>query len=327
MPLVWSCLHEAALTLLGARVKVQSLKSLVIEAAAVCAALLFCLLILAGLANGSYVGALIALLGALYCFPRTHRALVERSDYEMTGRGALIVGGALLVASLAFTGVAIYQEALRANAEAERIADITAKKAAAQEARNQRFLTNKASELQQARTSLAAMDDKPARQLLTEVRLEDVELKALAREVDAFDVRRQLKDESDLPMSRQVALYNSLAQLEPSNREVVDKAAKLSAAFERSQKEAKAAEARAKQIEAQFSSWDGSHRNVVRAVQERMNDPDSFKHVKTRYKETPTGLIVFMTYRGTNKFGGVVTGTVMATVDKTGDVLTLANVD
>jgi hypothetical protein len=74
---------------------------------------------------------------------------------------------------------------------------------------------------------------------------------------------------------------------------------------------------------AQFSQWDGSHRKVEAAIKARMNDPDSYKHVETRFTETPTGAIIFTKFRGTNGFGGVITTTAVATVDHDGEVLTL----
>lgn len=53
-----------------------------------------------------------------------------------------------------------------------------------------------------------------------------------------------------------------------------------------------------------ISSWDGSHMGIVVAVQQSMNDPDSFEHVKTTYGEHKKGgFIVSMAYRGNNSFG------------------------
>ena len=81
-----------------------------------------------------------------------------------------------------------------------------------------------------------------------------------------------------------------------------------------------------RQIENQFSSWDGSHRKVERAIKENMNDPDSYKHVSTTYQRTNTGLVVLTTYRGKNAFGGVVTGTARAITDENGNVVSLKSI-
>ena len=67
-------------------------------------------------------------------------------------------------------------------------------------------------------------------------------------------------------------------------------------------------------IKSQFSSWDGSHRLLVKMVKNAMNDPDSFDHDKTTYHRLPddAGIQVSMIYRGKNAFGGVVRESITA---------------
>lgn len=73
--------------------------------------------------------------------------------------------------------------------------------------------------------------------------------------------------------------------------------------------------ARRELIENQFSGWDGSHRSVVKKIKDGMNDPDSYQHVETRYVDMGDYLRVTTSFRGKNKFGGVVKNTVFAKVD------------
>lgn len=54
-----------------------------------------------------------------------------------------------------------------------------------------------------------------------------------------------------------------------------------------------------------------------------MNDPDNFEHVKTLYKDDGNVIIVYMTYRGRNAFGGVVINTVNCTSDIEGKILSI----
>lgn len=70
-------------------------------------------------------------------------------------------------------------------------------------------------------------------------------------------------------------------------------------------------------VQAQFSAWDGSHTALKNAVKENMNDPKSFKHVETTYshKGNMEGIDVYMKFRGTNAFGGVVTNVMHGSVD------------
>jgi len=67
-------------------------------------------------------------------------------------------------------------------------------------------------------------------------------------------------------------------------------------------------------IDSQFSAWDGSCKPLVALVKKNMNDDGSFEHVETTYKDSGQGIgfTVYMTYRGTNKFGGVVKNSVIA---------------
>lgn len=80
---------------------------------------------------------------------------------------------------------------------------------------------------------------------------------------------------------------------------------------------------RADRIKSQFSAWDGSHRALVSAVKEQMNDPGSFEHVETRYVDKSDHLLVIMRFRGRNGFGGVVTQTVSAKIDMSGNIIHL----
>lgn len=66
-----------------------------------------------------------------------------------------------------------------------------------------------------------------------------------------------------------------------------------------------------------LSSWDGSHRVVVKYVEERLRDPDSFEHIETRI--TPVNEngehMLIMKYRAKNGFGGMSVGAAMATIE------------
>jgi hypothetical protein len=65
-----------------------------------------------------------------------------------------------------------------------------------------------------------------------------------------------------------------------------------------------------------LSSWDGSHKGVVKWVKRNLRDPDSYKHVETRI--TPVkdvAHVLVMEYRARNGFGGYTSGGVIAEVD------------
>lgn len=79
--------------------------------------------------------------------------------------------------------------------------------------------------------------------------------------------------------------------------------------------------ARKKLIEQQFSSWDGSHKVLKKAVKQTMHNPDSFKHVETFYNDFGDRIRVTMRYRGTNAFGAVVLQQVKAEFDLQGNFI------
>lgn len=72
-------------------------------------------------------------------------------------------------------------------------------------------------------------------------------------------------------------------------------------------------------VTGQFSVWNGSNTYLVDLIKENLNDAKSFEHVKTTYVDKGDRLIVKMTYRAKNAFGGVILQNVTATSDyKTG---------
>ncbi len=77
---------------------------------------------------------------------------------------------------------------------------------------------------------------------------------------------------------------------------------------------------RNKNIEAQFSPWDGSHKNLTQIIKDAMNDPGSYEHIETGYWDQKTHLVILTKYRGKNAFGGVVPAWVKAKVDIDGNV-------
>ena len=82
-------------------------------------------------------------------------------------------------------------------------------------------------------------------------------------------------------------------------------------------------EARERKIESQFSPWDGAHRTVENAIEQRLKDPDSYEHIETRYRDDGNTLFVVTRYRAKNSFGGYVVNRATATVDLEGSVLEL----
>lgn len=78
---------------------------------------------------------------------------------------------------------------------------------------------------------------------------------------------------------------------------------------------------RKKLVESQLSSLDGSHPGLTKLIKENMNDPDSYEHVETRYRDEGESIFIVTKFRGKNAFGGKVLNTISARVDFNGNVI------
>lgn len=104
--------------------------------------------------------------------------------------------------------------------------------------------------------------------------------------------------------------YKQLSQIQPENKHYIEKVKYYTEKL-----------GRYNSIKKQFSSWDGSHRNLEQSIKNSMNDPDSYEHVETKYIDKGSHLVVVTTFRGRNSFGGKVINKVTAKVDLNGSIL------
>lgn len=146
------------------------------------------------------------------------------------------------------------------------------------------------------------------------------EIKAIRKSYDGLTKEQQ----------KLVTKLDSLVEAEskiPELQLAADKAAAEEAEAERLSKEeaakVKAAEEYQEWIERQFSFWDGSNRHLVKLVKENLHDPKSFEHVETVYWDNGDHLIVKMTYRANNAFGGLILQNVTAKSDYATQTITI----
>ena len=71
---------------------------------------------------------------------------------------------------------------------------------------------------------------------------------------------------------------------------------------------------RSEQIDSFFSGYDGSHSELETKIKSVMNDPDSYEHVETRYRDDKETIYVVTKFRGKNGFGGTITQSAQATI-------------
>jgi hypothetical protein len=76
-------------------------------------------------------------------------------------------------------------------------------------------------------------------------------------------------------------------------------------------------------IDNQFSPFTGIHYDLENLVKDNLNDDKSFKHVKTTYVDHGSYLIIKMTYRAKNAYGGLILQNVTAKADKNTNMITI----
>ena len=78
---------------------------------------------------------------------------------------------------------------------------------------------------------------------------------------------------------------------------------------------------RKEKIQSQFHFWDGRHINLAEKIKESLHSPDSFKHVKTTYRDAGDHLIVSTWYKASNLYGVILEGYVMAKINLEGEIM------
>ena len=84
---------------------------------------------------------------------------------------------------------------------------------------------------------------------------------------------------------------------------------------------------RREMVEAAFSAWDGAHIGLAAFIKENMNNPKSYDHVKTTFRDDGDYITVQTTFRGTNAFNAIVPTTITAKCSLDGQVLEIIGQD
>ena len=87
------------------------------------------------------------------------------------------------------------------------------------------------------------------------------------------------------------------------------------------------AEIKAEKIKKLFSAWDGSNNAVELYLKTNMNDPKSYEHIKTVYKERENDLLVITQFRGKNGFGSLVVQQISVIISYDGELLQVLSVE
>jgi hypothetical protein len=259
----------------------------------------------------------LGILAAAIVFPPVRKRLHRGIRYFLTPKASAWIVVVMLITQVVVT--AIGASALDDAQKAARLEQFKEIGAARRQARTDDFKAHKSAILAAIDEHMKAGDLTAALAETNKYSNADSDLDTMRRRINAIVARKSLEDESSLTLEQRAVAYTHLAESEPENKKYADEARTLNAQLvvERD-KPVKHA-----QLLAQFSAWNGSHRNVEAAIKASMNNPDSYQHVETRFTETPDGAIIYSKFRGTNAFGGIITTMAVATVDREGNVTAL----
>ncbi len=216
---------------------------------------------------------------------------------------------------------------------AAKAAIVTAQKLAKEkrDALEAEFAANKPQLLQQAQRMIdQGQPDTALNSLAKFVRFKDPEVTHLQTLAQTAKQIKALSDElATKPNAvRAMGIYRELAALQPSNPlwpAMIEEVQPIVAVIKAQQAQTEAVAARNVAVKRLFSPWDGSVHSVEQAVKARLKDPDSYKHVETRYTDSGAGNVtVFTQYRARNSFNALSSGTATAEVSPAGELVSLS---
>lgn len=268
---------------------------------------LFILLGIINLTQTPLIG-IIELLVSIALLPITYQIIYKNTQKEVSSKKKAIITTVLIVVWFIICGIEGGKE--REEQEKTFISEFNLNKKEIVSQINQLITEKKYDEAVSLADKYHSAKDQTVLELAEQARSELIKLKN-QQKID--DLLNKLKDVPETKLEKQIELYYELLTLDPENSEYKTQNAKLQKELERQ-----------KLINSQFSSWDGSHRKLEKYIKSKMNDPDSFKHVETKYIDNGSdNLIIITSFRGKNAFGGVIVNTVTATVDLDGNITSI----
>lgn len=73
-------------------------------------------------------------------------------------------------------------------------------------------------------------------------------------------------------------------------------------------------------IQKLFSGWNGSHIKLNEKIKESLNDPKSYEHIETTFRDMDSFLIINTTFTAKNAFGGTIKKDVVVMSDTLGNI-------
>lgn len=272
----------------------------------------------------------VTLLAVLVCAPPSRRFMATQTGLNLSGAGMALLMFVLFIAQ-GWIGIAQNVEIVEAQ-EAQREQEKLQALATARDGQQARFLAAKPALMAEIidkrdqgmlNEALALIDKSPAARA-------DPDVGQLRVSIHILQTEAGLKDEAAMPLRQRLAIYMRLATLDPSNPRFAARVAMLDAQLRDSSDREQAetgrfseAHGREAMLARQFDKRSGAHLKLQAEIKRTMMNPASYQHVETTNRDTGAGLSVWTTFRGKNAAGKTVENSVAATVDDSGNVLTI----
>jgi hypothetical protein len=188
------------------------------------------------------------------------------------------------------------------------------------EQKSQAFKSNKQNILDTARKNLNNPDH-VVKTLKEFIHVNDQDLTNLYNQARIASITNQLKKIPTEQYNKNLNLYTQLANLDPDPNKHKSKIDFYTSKVKEKQIADATAKARDNLIGKGFSAWDGSHRALEKHIKKRMNNPDSYEHIDTKYYDRGDFIIVTTRFRGANAFGGLVVNEMTAKAGLDGHLL------
>mgnify|MGYP006436841371 CR=1 FL=1 len=273
---------------------------------------------------------LISITIGLFILPPSLKAIENKINYSFSTpiKFSIAIAGVLLM------GVAAINSNQQQNKEANKIVD------KAKQEINKGNMDSAFAYIEKAKKQYTTSANNKAIKLENEIeksKNKDYAKEVLAKMTDE-EFKRLQSNELDKTYINHESLNNNfyliLKDLSPQREEIIEvikekeKQAKIAAKREAERKkQAEKEKKRKKKIEEQFDPWDGSHIALSRLIKQNCRNPDSYEHIKTRYRDNGNSIFVTTKYRAENGFGGMTIGNVSAKVDLEGNVIEIISED
>jgi len=286
----------------------------------------------------SPMAGIIMLLGSLILIPKIKDLISSKMNYSLKVEASILFALMALAVIFIFASERrekvekakkqeLKQAAKEERQEAEKI--LARKQDGEKRLRRLNFEASKTETIIQLKKLISENDiDKASSICLKYLEFNDVDISGIQKEIDGIkkqkrisDLSKELSDTAEGDFKTRISIYQELVLLEPESKEHKEKLNLYIDLNKKKIEQKKQDAVSKKEFTECISVVDGHHLALQRAIKENLKDPDSYKHIETKYLATESGYDIVTKFRSKNSFNGYVISRAFAQTDKSGKVL------